>query len=401
VSAAPVGQLLSGLTAIQQLLASPAALSQALSGPAGLQQLLSGLAPIEATAPAPVPSSEQNAVDQTAYQVQTGGPGTVAQVQSASQINTTIQSWLSPVSALDGTSSGDPVGEAVNQAVQSTWQLQIGCVFYCVRTQQAQQASESDTLISSGGGGSGSASPVINSAVMRVWQLQIGCLFWCYDTVEVQSAVLSATAITVPAAVTPPANPASGTGSPGSAGATPAGPSPAGGGAAPAPVDARSPSSLSPELTQSPGQNLISSPPVSQNRISSGPPASTLGDEPSSLVRGVTVEPVQAGAVALRPPHGVVEVTVLPRPETAVATGKAAQGGATSRATTVSASHAGSRPDVPPPTVTVVSPHVRERAFRAGGDISPSPLLLVLGGVVCLFLVGFLISSSRGMTPRM
>jgi hypothetical protein len=49
----------------------------------------------------------------------------------------------------------------------------------------------------------------------------------------------------------------------------------------------------------------------------------------------------------------------------------------------------------------VVSPHVRERAFRAGGDISPSPLLVVLGGVVCLFLVGLFISASRGMTPGM
>jgi hypothetical protein len=49
----------------------------------------------------------------------------------------------------------------------------------------------------------------------------------------------------------------------------------------------------------------------------------------------------------------------------------------------------------------MVSPHVRETAARAAVSrgVSPSPLLVVLGGAVCLFLLGLLVSASRGVTP--
>ena len=45
------------------------------------------------------------------------------------------------------TVSQAPTPQSVTETEQQTWQLQIGCVFYCVDTQQVQQAQQSITII--------------------------------------------------------------------------------------------------------------------------------------------------------------------------------------------------------------------------------------------------------------
>ena len=238
------GPLPPGLAALQQLLSNPAVLQQLLADPAGLQQLLSGggglgrllavltpgqqlvswVVPVATPAADPVPGAEQNSVGQTAYQTQIGGPGTAAQTQIALQVNATVQLGSPPAAPASGGDGGDATG--VNQAMQGILQLQVGCIFYCVGTQQNQQASQSDVLIEASGTGAGATVTVVNSVVMRIWQLQIGCLFWCNGTVELQSAVGSATTVTLPQTV--PATPGPGGGSSSSgAAADPPSPPPA------------------------------------------------------------------------------------------------------------------------------------------------------------------------------
>jgi len=96
----------------------------------------------------------------------------------------------------------------VAQTQQGTWQLQIGCVFYCADTQQVQQAGQSITIINVQTGPSG-AVDVTNQII---WQLQIGCVAWCYDTTQVQvisgqSTVILDESPTPPSPPPPPAPP--------------------------------------------------------------------------------------------------------------------------------------------------------------------------------------------------
>ena len=125
-----------------------AAISQGIQQILG--QLLSVLGPPGLPSQNSTPAIEQNIVEQTAYQWQDAQGLAVAQTQSASQTNTTIQvvdlssSLTADLMATPGP-SGLAVGEAVNQTEQGIWQLQIGCIFYCVQTQQYQQAEQSNT----------------------------------------------------------------------------------------------------------------------------------------------------------------------------------------------------------------------------------------------------------------
>jgi hypothetical protein len=395
------------LSALQQLLSSPAPLPQLLSDLGPLRQLLSavapsqllpaGLATVQVTAPDAAPSIDQNSVDQTAYQVQTGAPGAVGQAQSAVQVNSTVQS----VPVMDGGQSAASDGRAggvVNQAVQSISQLQIGCIFYCVGTQQTQQASQSDTLLAAIGSDSGSSAAVTDIAATRVWQLQVGCLFWCQDTVELQLATVHTDATTAAGSVTPPAGPSPGMGSPvsGSGAATAAGGSPAGGETAPASVNAAPTPTLSPEPTPtSAGQLPVGGPPASPPRISSGslPFPVLIGLRPS-LMRVSAAEPVQSPVGGSRPLPGAVHLPVLPSRGAPVAKQTVTSGSPRARDNTMRAGRAGERSV----RASVIPRQVKMATLSAGTSIAPSLLLMAFGGVVILFLVGLLISARRGMS---
>jgi hypothetical protein len=183
-----------------------------------------------------VSAPQQNVVDQSSYQSQNGQGLVSSQTQTAIQTNATIQasgpfSWLSdlglasgPFSAPGDSSPGSPspggpsaggpspggsttpldqqalallspVIQVVNQVEQGIWQLQLGCLVFCVQTDQSQQAEQSDTTIwvapDPAGPTNGTAANLVSSTYQMVWQLQIGCIFWCYDTVETQTATTS------------------------------------------------------------------------------------------------------------------------------------------------------------------------------------------------------------------
>ncbi len=217
---------------------SSAALIQLL-----LSQLSAFLPPSGSSRVQPAPGVQQNGVEQVAWQVQDGSPD--SQLQSASQTNATVQiteivarwpAYLGSAPAVPQL----PLPQAVDQTQQQTWQLQIGCLFYCVDSQQVQQAQQSTTTIQIVEGPPGSVTTV---AVVQqtIWQVQVGCLAWCWDSTQVQEANTQSTiaALTVPpptdgpGPAPGPAPPAPGPGAPSAPG--PGAPSAPGPGAPPAP----------------------------------------------------------------------------------------------------------------------------------------------------------------------
>jgi hypothetical protein len=172
---------------------------------AQIEQLLGELhvpAPPTATA---APGGEQHATQQTAVQSETGDGH---QSESASQHNGTIQVVVTPAGA--PADAGTPTGpEAVNQTAQGIVQLQVGCIFYCSGTRQAQEARQSNATVQSvDGPGAGT----VNTVSRVIWQVQVGCVVWCDDAVETQTAAgtdstivtVAAPADAVPTDVTPP-----------------------------------------------------------------------------------------------------------------------------------------------------------------------------------------------------
>ena len=177
---------------------------------------LSSLVPPDGstTVPPPAGTELQSVVDQVACQLQTGGPtGSGTDVQTASQTSTAVQ-LIDPSAS---TGSQTPAPSAVDQTEQQTWQLQIGCLFYCTDTQQLQQAQQTITtvqvLVEPPGSPISSTTGAGTATGQVIWQVQIGCLAWCYDATQVQGATSQATVtvITVvqpvsdPPASTPPA----------------------------------------------------------------------------------------------------------------------------------------------------------------------------------------------------
>jgi hypothetical protein len=152
-----------------------------------LSQLGSLLPPSSSSPVQVVPGANQSVVNQTSCQTQLGGTD-ITQVQSATQTNATVQIVLN--------SAPSSVPAPADQTQQQTWQLQIGCLFYCVDSQQVQQAQQSTTTIQVVAGPPGSA-----SVQQTVWQVQIGCLAWCWNSTQVQQASSQST-ITV--LTTPP-----------------------------------------------------------------------------------------------------------------------------------------------------------------------------------------------------
>jgi hypothetical protein len=265
---------------------STAALTQSV-----LSELSSLVPPSGSIGLQATPATEQSTVDQVACQLQNGagtvgaavpnaastpgaqvpnGPGTPGmQVQRAAQSSTTVQ-IMKVVSSLpaylDSGSPGSqpPPVQAADQTRQQTWQLQVGCLFYCVDSQQVQQAQQSVTIVQMvaeppgpAGAGSGSTVDVVDQTI---WQLQVGCLAWCYDSTQSQQASSEVT-ITVPGGPPPSDAP-----TPAPAGATaPPGPAPA----------AKTP----PEHPLAVGQPAA--PPTAPPAASTSPPATTLVSAPA------------------------------------------------------------------------------------------------------------------------
>jgi hypothetical protein len=391
-------QLLSGPTGLQQFLSGQGGLEELLSVLAPAQQAISGLAVLKTTIGAPVPAVDQNVVDQTSYQLQVGAPGASAQTQAASQANVTVQVGL--VLGL---------GSAVNEVVQDIWQLQVGCIFYCVGTQQIQQASESDTLIDAVTAGGGSPTVVVNSAVLRIWQLQVGCLFWCYATVQLQSASISertsTASVGVPASApgsgdTPPTGDSEGVGA-----ATGATVGSGGSGVVPT-SDALISPPAGMGLTPPPDpSNEIDSPSEPLRRIRSGTLRRSIAPHPS-LVRIFVVEaagPAPPDAAGRSRDAGLglyvdrsdrrAEPPSPPRPERGAVAPERRDGSA-------------GRLSRHFPSVIVLSPRVSTRspgadgdASEADGDASPSQWLVVVAAAALAFLIGSLISLLLSRRP--
>ena len=188
------------------------------------------------------PASEQNVVDQTAHQWQLSRGAAATQTQSASQTNTTVQIVASSLSAALQAAVGasnSSAAEIVNQTEQSIWQVQISCLIFCAQTQQTQQANQSNTTIqvlqSALGATAQTTGAAINSATQVIWQLQIGCLLWCLNTTEQQTAASTQTTLVAivgpPKTSAPPPDPPSAQGASSSPPTAPAGSHPPSGSA--------------------------------------------------------------------------------------------------------------------------------------------------------------------------
>ena len=173
-----------------------------------LAELDSLLQPPDPSSAPPVPGTEQSVTTQTSCQEQNGQPSSLTQVQSASQSSTTVQLVEEALPSLLESSSGEsnPNTQAVSQTLQSTWQLQIGCLLDCVGSEQTQYADESSTTVESviGRQPVGSGGELEATVTQEVWQVQIGCLVWCYGTTQVQQESTQNTVVVISA---PPPDP--------------------------------------------------------------------------------------------------------------------------------------------------------------------------------------------------
>jgi len=188
----------------------------------------------------PTPAVEQDAVEQISYQSQREADGSLVETQVASQASTTTQEYDASSSALIGELESALSGpqaasyEAVNQTEQGIWQLQIGCLIFCEKTEQYQQAEQSSTTLqtvaSTPGSHASTPASLTDTATQLIWQAQIGCLMWCFDADEQQNATaentLTVTESEEAAAALPPETSSA---SPGK-GPEPAPPTPAAGG---------------------------------------------------------------------------------------------------------------------------------------------------------------------------
>ena len=176
-----------------------------------LAQLSSLLAPPAPPTAAPVSGVEQSVTDQTSCQHQAGPSSSPSETQSASQSATTVQVVEGTVPAAIEASLGSsaPLVPAASQTVQSTWQLQIGCLFDCVDSEQVQTAAQSSTtveLVTGPAPGSGGA--VLSTVTQVIWQVQIGCLSWCYGIAQVQQVSTENTSVVCAPAPQRPSPPA-------------------------------------------------------------------------------------------------------------------------------------------------------------------------------------------------
>ena len=192
----------------------------------------------------PTPAIDQSVVDQIICQLESA-QSSGAQVQSASQTSTAVQ--VVQVGAPSGSGDSGTVGlqstapQAVAQTQQETWQLQIGCLFYCTDSQQVQQAQQSSSTVQifvvASGAPDAPSGVAVASVTQTIWQLQVGCLAWCWNSTQLQEASSQSTTVVVtivptnpPPTSEPPPTPAPAPPPPSPA---PAGPPPPAEGAAP------------------------------------------------------------------------------------------------------------------------------------------------------------------------
>ncbi len=203
----------------------------------------------------PAPATIESVVDQVACQVQ-GAQAIATQTEVASQSATTVQvPDATPVAQ-------SPAPESVAEAQQGTWQLQIGCVFYCLDTQQVQQAQQSITIINVETGTTGSNPGVVDVTDQIIWQVQVGCVAWCYDATQAQVVAVSTAIVDedpTPASSPPPPPPPPPTPTPGP----------------PGPAQGTRPTAGQPTATRSAPQSVQGSPepkgsPTSRVRLFSG-----------------------------------------------------------------------------------------------------------------------------------
>ena len=131
-------------------------------------------------------------------------------MQSASESSTTVQLVEEALPSLLESSLGDsdPNVQAVSQTVQSTWQLQIGCLLNCVGSTQTQDANESSTtLVSVTGQPIGSGGGLEATVTQVIWQVQIGCLVWCYGSTQIQQESTQNTVVLISAPAPDPSTP--------------------------------------------------------------------------------------------------------------------------------------------------------------------------------------------------
>jgi hypothetical protein len=173
-----------------------------------LEAVLATLAPVLPRLN-PTPAGDENTTVQTINQWQEAQGLEIVQTQSASEVNATAQvanalsalvADLQAALGVTGATRGEvtsaasevPADDAVNQTAQGIWQVQIGCLYFCVETEQYQQAVQTNTTTQTGSAqpssASGSAAAVVNIATQVIWQVQIGCLFWCVNATQQQIA---------------------------------------------------------------------------------------------------------------------------------------------------------------------------------------------------------------------
>jgi len=175
---------------------------------ADLSELFAGP---DSSVPTPI-AAGQTVTTQVSCQLQDGGSTTVAQVQSATESSTTLQlPGITPTLAavIESALEGAPALAApTSQTAQGTWQLQIGCLFYCVDSVQVQEASQSSTTVEvTAGASTGPDTGLVDVVTQTIWQVQIGCLSYCYDTTQLQEAASESTFVVLAPAPPPPPAP--------------------------------------------------------------------------------------------------------------------------------------------------------------------------------------------------
>jgi hypothetical protein len=121
-----------------------------------------------------LPARARALVRQSSLQWQQGDASTVAQSQRAAQTHAAVLQAA--------------VTAATTETSQAIVQLQIGCLMFCVRTQQYQWADQSTLVVGVARRGARARMPSLAGASQAIWQLQIGCLLWCYDATQQQHA---------------------------------------------------------------------------------------------------------------------------------------------------------------------------------------------------------------------
>jgi hypothetical protein len=162
-----------------------------------LRRLLSALARRPSAEPAAAAGTTQSTVHQSSRQWQRGLTELETQRQRSSQASITVQSVQVSRKLIESlpaalSSSASPVAAAVNQTVQNIWQLQIGCLFHCAHTRQVQKAKQASTTVQTVPPHTTAAAAedkiAQDSTAQSIWQLQVGCLLWCIDATEQQLA---------------------------------------------------------------------------------------------------------------------------------------------------------------------------------------------------------------------